>query len=192
MHNELLTEDELRAIHGAVWLDRHSWSIQADIKKFQFETFGKPLSIEYFKGHEYLFSLACIWVEAIYTQRHEQDPTFEYMLHGTFQFYRWVVKNRSAVLMKRPLLESMKEVPVEDVEAGFKEWWEQLPKSVKDPRLAPFYECKWPKGLYYYLLTPSTSRYTIAFDPNSSPEKFGDLKIANSLFGGPKGVNKAL
>jgi hypothetical protein len=192
MHNDLLTEDELRAIHGAVWLDRHNVGVHLFFQNFYFETFGKPLSMEYFADHQYLFSLACIWVEALYTQRHEQDPTFDYILQGTFQFYRWVVHHRGAILMERLLPESTKEAPVIDVEVGFTDWWAQIPKSTKDPRLTPFYECTWPKGLYYYMLIPCTNRYTIAFDPNSSPENFDDIKIANLLFGCPKGVNKAL
>lgn len=100
-------------------------------------------------------------------------PDFEFTRNGTFQYFRWVVANRNAKLMYRPSMKSMLCFPVQEVELGFQDWWKRFPKQLEDcwigpPDIEPYYDFEW------WLLYPEYSRYTIEWDFDSPPEKFGD------------------
>lgn len=110
-----------------------------------------------------------------YSFRHNQDPPFDFIRHATFQYFRWVVASRNARLMFRPVVGSWDEieVPVERRESAFEDWWQKFPQKLEDcligsPEPSPLYD------LEYWLLYPEYSRYTIEWDLESPPEKFGD------------------
>jgi hypothetical protein len=63
--------------------------------------------------------------------------------------------------------------PVQEIELGFEEWWKKFPQKLEDCLVGPA-----DPDPYYdfelWLLGPESNRYTINWDANSPPEKFGD------------------
>lgn len=130
----------------------------------------RSLYAEYWREE---FQIVLRSIDGMYCTKNGHYPDFEWQRNALFQFYRWVVANRNAKLMYRPSKKSMLEFPVQEVELGFEDWWKRFPKQLEDcwigpADLEPYYDFEW------WLLYPEYSRYTIEWDLDSPPEKFGD------------------